>query len=277
MKFFACTFVGILFFIAGTAIAGEEDISIGELSRQEIESIGKMIFKNECASKDDNLIAWNEGEDFMSLGIGHFIWYPARRKSAFIGSFARFIEYAKGSGEKIPSWLDKKPVPACPWRSRIIFLNARGDKRLIELKNFLVNTKSTQAAFIIKRLEEALPLILKHVSICRREKIKAQMNRLISTPSGVYVLADYTNFKGLGITPSEYYRGKGWGLLQVLEEMRDKNEAPDAIREFARSANVVLEERVKNSPLSRNEKRWLPGWQNRVNSYVTCTGLDKRK
>ena len=263
---------GISFFITGAIIAGVRDVSIRELSPQEIELIGEKIFKNECASKDNNLIAWNEGEDFMSLGIGHFIWYPAKGKKPFIGSFAKFIEYAIISGEKIPSWLDKKLVPACPWSSRGSFLNAQSDKRLVGLKEFLVNTKSTQVAFIIKRIEEALPLILKHVSESSRENITVQMNRLISTPSGVYVLADYANFKGLGITPSEYYRGKGWGLLQVLEGMRDKNEAPDAVREFTRSANIVLEDRVKNSPLGCNEKKWLPGWQKRVNSYIKEEG-----
>lgn len=259
---------GISFFITGAVIAGMRDVSIRELSPQEIELIGEKIFKNECASKDDKLIAWNEGEDFMSLGIGHFIWYPAKGKKTFIGSFAKFIEYAIISGEKIPAWLDKKPIPACPWWSRDSFLNAQNDRRSIELKKFLIKTKSIQAAFIIKRLEEALPLILKHVSEGSREKIAFQMNRLISTPSGAYVLADYANFKGLGITPSEYYRGKGWGLFQVLEGMRDRNEAPDAVREFVRSANIVLEDRVKNSPSGRNEKRWLPGWQKRVNSYI---------
>lgn len=259
------------------ASLGYGEPQIEGLSQKEIRAIGEMVFKNECASKDDNLVTWNEGEGFMSLGIGHFIWYPAGGRRTFIGSFVEFVEYAKFSGEKIPAWLDKKPVPACPWQSRGSFLNARNDKRLIELKEFLVNTKSAQSAFIIKRLKEALPLILKHVSEYRRAKITIQIDRLISTPSGVYVLADYANFKGLGITPSEYYRGKGWGLLQALEGMRDKEEAPDAIKEFARSANAVLEERVKNSPLGRNERRWLPGWQKRVNSYITCADLDKRK
>ena len=259
---------GISFFITSALIADAGDASIRKLSPQEIELIGEMVFKNECASKDDNLIAWNEGEDFMSLGIGHFIWYPAKGKRTFIGSFAKFVEYARISGEKIPSWLDKEPVPACPWMSRGSFLNAQSDKRLAGLKKFLANTKSAQAAFIVKRLEEALPLILKHASESSREKITVQMNRLISTPSGVCVLADYVNFKGLGITPSEYYQGKGWGLLQVLEGMRGENEAPDAVREFMRSADNVLTERVKNSPLGRNEQKWLPGWQKRVNSYI---------
>ncbi len=205
----------------------------------------------------------------MSLGIGHFIWYPENSKKIFVGSFVKFIEYAKISGGKIPCWLDKKPIPACPWGASDSFLNAQSDRRLMELKEFLIKTKSIQAAFIMKQLEEALPLILKHVSAeGRRKKITFQFERLISTTLGIYVLADYANFKGLGITSSEYYRGKGWGLLQVLEGMRDVNEASDAVREFTRSANNVLAVRVENSLLGRNEKKWLPGWQKRVNSYV---------
>lgn len=265
----ASIFIGI-FLVLGLRlpVTNAQGAIIGQLSQQEIQRIGEKIFENECASKEENLISWNEGEDFVSLGIGHFIWYPPRGKRIFVGSFVKFLEYAKASGEEIPPWLDKKPIPACPWGSRYIFLKAKSDRRLRELKNFLVKTKSLQAAFIMKRLEESLPLILKHIPESSREKIILQFKRLASTSSGVYVLADYANFKGLGITPSEYYRGKGWGLLQVLEGMRSADEAPDAVGEFARSANVVLRERVKNSPLARNEKKWLPGWQKRVNSYI---------
>ncbi|MDP3041669.1 MAG: hypothetical protein Q8N62_02910 [Candidatus Omnitrophota bacterium] len=262
-------FLGIFLVSAGNmAKVNAQGVILKQLTQQEIHQIGDRVFENECASKEENLIVWNEGEDFMSLGIGHFIWYPANGKKLFVGSFVKFLEYAKNSGQKIPHWLDKKPIPACPWGSRDSFLNAQSDRRLMELRGFLIKTKSIQAAFIVKRLEEALPLILKQVSDDSRKKIIFQFDRLISTPSGVYVLADYANFKGLGITPSEYYRGKGWGLLQVLEGMRGENEAPDAVKEFARSANNVLVTRVKNSHLGRNEKRWLPGWQKRVNSYI---------
>ncbi|MFA4933870.1 MAG: hypothetical protein WC574_05510 [Candidatus Omnitrophota bacterium] len=262
-------FLSVLIILSGSPVKANAQISnIKKLSQQEIDQIGESIFKNECASKEENLISWNAGEDFMSLGIGHFIWYPARGKRIFVGSFVKFLEYAKLSGEKIPRWLDKQPVPACPWISRDSFLSVKSDSRLTDLKDFLTKTKSLQAAFIIKRLDEALPLILKHLPEGRRERIAFQLDRLASTFLGVYVLADYTNFKGLGITPSEYYRGKGWGLLQVLEEMRSAKEAPDAIREFVRSANIVLENRVKNSPVGRNEQKWLPGWQKRINSYI---------
>lgn len=238
------------------------------LSQQEIQQIGERVFENECVSKEENLIAWNESEDFMSVGIAHFIWHPANCKELFEGSFVKFLEYAKTSGEKIPRWLDKKPFPACPWSSRDSFLSAQSDSRLIELKDFLIKTKPLQAAFIVRRLEESLPLILKSAPEDRCEKIALQFHRVASIPSGIYALADYVNFKGFGIAPSENYQGKGWGLLQVLEGMRSENEAPDAVGEFARSANAVLEDRVKNSPLGRNEQKWLPGWQKRVNSYI---------
>lgn len=238
------------------------------LSQQEIQHIGERVFENECASKDENLIVWNEGEDFLSLGIGHFIWHPKNSKEIFEGSFIKFLECAKASGEKIPAWLDRKPFPACPWSSRNNFLTAQNDRRLIELKDFLIRTKSLQADFIVKRLENALSVILKHASEGNRERLILQLERLISTPSGVYALADYVNFKGHGIVPSEKYQGKGWGVLQVLEGMREESDAPDAVGEFARSANAVLEDRVKNSPSCRNEQKWLPGWQRRVNSYL---------
>ncbi|MDD5592518.1 MAG: hypothetical protein PHV44_04385 [Candidatus Omnitrophica bacterium] len=238
------------------------------LSQQEIQQIGARVFENECALKDENLITWNEGEDFLSLGIGHFIWHPANVKDSFEGSFIKFLEYAKNFGEQIPSWLDITPLPGCPWGSRDYFLSAQSDSRLTELREFVIRTKSLQAAFIVKRLEESLPLMLNIIPENRREKIASRFHRIASTPSGIYALADYVNFKGLGIAPTEKYQGKGWGLLQVLEGMKGKNEAPDVVREFARSANAVLEDRVRNSPSGRNEQKWLPGWKKRVNSYI---------
>ncbi len=267
----ALIFLSVFLVLVGSVIIANVDIeanAIWRLSPKEIQRIGERVFENECASKDENLIVWNEGEDFMSLGIGHFIWYPAKSKKSFVESFVKFLGYVKFSGKQIPSWLDKKPFPACPWESRDSFLNAQNDKRLIELKYFLMKTKYLQTTFIMQRLEEAFALILKYVSESSRQKIAFQFDRLTSTSSGIYALADYANFKGLGITPSEYYRGKGWGLLQVLEGMWGKDEAPDEVKEFARSARVVLTDRVKNSLLDRNEKKWLPGWQKRVNTYI---------
>jgi len=120
------------------AVAAHGEI-IRQLSEDEAWQIGELVFRNECGSKDENLVAWNEGEDFISLGIGHFIWHPAKNGKIFEESFTRFLEYAKASGEKIPSWLDKDPLPACPWDSRDNFLRMQSDIRLTELKEFLVS------------------------------------------------------------------------------------------------------------------------------------------
>jgi hypothetical protein len=38
--------------------------------------------------------------------------------------------------------------------------------------------------------------------------------------------------------------------------------------EFARAADSVLTRRVKNSPPARNEAKWLPGWRNRLDTYL---------
>ncbi|PYK40467.1 MAG: hypothetical protein DME60_07965, partial [Verrucomicrobia bacterium] len=46
------------------------------LTHSEALVIGKRIWQNECNGTVAGLTSWNEGENFASLGIGHFIWYP---------------------------------------------------------------------------------------------------------------------------------------------------------------------------------------------------------
>jgi hypothetical protein len=238
------------------------------LSPDDVRLIGEKVFKNECSSKDELLLQWNDGEDFLSLGIGHSIWYPKGKAGPFKESFPEFISYAKASGAEIPKWLDKDPIPPCPWTTKRDFELSKSDPRRVQLKEFLMATKPIQAALIVKRLEEALPLVLNAAQGRDRENVALQFDRVASTSSGVYALADYVNFKGLGTSTSEKYKGRAWGLLQVLSGMHGKREDPDALKEFVRSANIVLTERVNSAPALRNESRWLPGWRNRINSYL---------
>jgi len=49
---------------------------------------------------------------------------------------------------------------------------------------------------------------------------------------------------------------------------KHENDERYALEAFVRSANAVLENRVKNAPVNRDEKKWLPGWQSRINSYL---------
>ncbi|MDG1976339.1 MAG: hypothetical protein P8I39_07365, partial [Akkermansiaceae bacterium] len=47
-----------------------------KLTAAQKSSIGQKIWQNESAGKVTGLTHWNDGEEFPSLGIGHFIWYP---------------------------------------------------------------------------------------------------------------------------------------------------------------------------------------------------------
>ncbi|MGL4254471.1 MAG: hypothetical protein ACRCR2_10650, partial [Fusobacteriaceae bacterium] len=49
-------------------------------SKEELNHVGKLIYRNETGEKREFLVHWNRGEEFPSLGIGHFIWYPENFK-----------------------------------------------------------------------------------------------------------------------------------------------------------------------------------------------------
>lgn len=51
-------------------------LALPELSDADYRWIGSRIYQNEALGKAEYLTHWNEGEDFPSLGIGHFIWFP---------------------------------------------------------------------------------------------------------------------------------------------------------------------------------------------------------
>ena len=88
-----------------------------------------------------------------------------------------------------------------------------------QLRIFLVDTIDLQADFLVERLHEALPKMLAAASDEKRRQVEEQFNRLAGSAQGCYALIDYVNFKGEGVLLTERYRGRGWGLLQVLEGM----------------------------------------------------------
>src|SRR5438876_9797862 len=107
--------------------------------------------------------------------------------------------------------------------------------------------------------------MLAKASVGERDNVQRQFDRLASDPSGCFALIDYVNFKGEGTLATERYKGEGWGLLQVLENMNGSG--GNAVREFIDSARKILARRIRNSPPERHEERWLPGWTKRVESY----------
>src|ERR1700731_3949006 len=237
------------------------------LSHAEALRIGKKIWQNECNGTVAGLTAWNEGEDFPSLGIGHFIWYPQGKRGPFEESFPKLVSFMSSRGAKLPELLMGAGGPSCPWNSRTEFFQAGQTAEMKQLRQFLADTVDLQAEFMVNRLEAALPKMLDEAAVADRENVRRQFERVAGGPQGGYALVDYVNFKGEGVLHTERYRGQGWGLLQVLEQMHGSENGPSASREFSSSAAAMLRRRVQNSPPERHEARWLPGWHNRVHSY----------
>jgi hypothetical protein len=243
-----------------------EPVCATSLSHVDVLKIGKKIWQNECNGTIAGLTSWNAGEDFASLGIGHFIWYSRGRRGPFEESFPKVVSFISKRGAKLPALLLGIGEKPCPWNSRTEFLQAQHSNEMNQLRSFLADTIDLQAEFLIARLESALPKMLAEAAPSDRANVQQQFERLTKTSQGCYALVDYVNFKGEGVLHTERYQGRGWGLLQVLEAMPGTSEA-GAVDEFARAAKAVLTQRVQNSPPNRHESRWLPGWIRRVNSY----------
>jgi hypothetical protein len=238
------------------------------LTQREALAIGKKIWQNECNGTVAGLTSWNTGENFASLGIGHFIWYPKGQRGPFEESFPKLVSFIAKRGAKLPALLLGGGERPCPWNSRTEFLRAEQTPEMRQLRRFLVDTVDLQTEFLIFRLENALPKMLAEAAPADRAKVQQQFERLAGTTQGCYALVDYVNFKGEGVLHTERYQGQGWGLLQVLENMHGTSTGMAAADEFARSAKTILTRRVENAPPARGESRWLSGWLQRVNSYT---------
>lgn len=212
------------------------------------QQIGKKIFQNECSGKEEKLVWWNEGENFASLGIGHFIWYPKGQTGPFEETFPAFLAYLKSKNIAFSDWLSD----GCPWQSKQECFSQESKRK--ELQDLLSRTIDLQAAFIVERFEQSVPKQFSGELLKKIEKVG-------ETFEGKYALVDYLNFKGDGTSDKERYNGQGWGLKQVLEEMQEG----DTLKSFADAAKVVLRRRVKNAP---HEEKWLPGWLARVDTYL---------
>lgn len=236
------------------------------LAHADVQKIGKKIWQNECNGTISGLTSWNQGEDFASLGIGHFIWYPKGQRGPFEESFPKVVSFISKRDAKLPTLLLRGVEQPCPWNSRAEFLRAQHTVEMNQLRQFLVDTIDLQAEFLIARLKSALPKMLAEAAPADRANVQQQFERLAGTPHGCYALVDYVNFKGEGVLHTERYQGQGWGLLQVLESMHGTSDAA-AVDEFSSAAKAILTRRVQNAPAQRHESRWLTGWIRRVNSY----------
>lgn len=201
------------------------------------------------------------------MGIGHFIWYPKDFNGRWTESFPDFIKFAQASGRKdIPAWVLQSPH--CPWNSKADFQADFNGTKLTSLRTFLANSVILQTDFIIQKSQAALPKILRTAPASERQRIQTNYKLVSTTVNGTYALIDYVNFKGEGTNPRECYNSQGWGLLQVLSNMRPSKGGQDSARTFANSAKHTLDQRIANSPPACGESRWRAGWHNRCETYA---------
>ncbi|WP_299876521.1 hypothetical protein [uncultured Cocleimonas sp.] len=233
----------------------------------ELYGIGDQIFKNETGGRIDQLVHWNLREDFAAMGIGHFTWYPSGRSQRFGNTFPGLLDYLQKNGVQLPAWVQRARFEGAPWRNRAQLMAAKNSPEIKQFSQLLYNTRHLQAKYIMDRAMRAMPKLVKKTPSHLRGQVANNLNAVANSRGGRYVLVDYVNFKGEGLNRTGGYKGQNWGLLQVLEEMRPVNPGQQALNEFADASMRVLERRVKNSNPSRNERKWLPGWRNRTNTY----------
>src|SRR6059058_5790614 len=137
-------FLAAIAFLACLA-GGPQPVHAITLSQSDALRIGKKIWQNECNGSVAGLTSWNEGENFASLGIGHFIWYPKGQRGPFEESFPKLVIFISSRGAKLPTLLLKIDETPCPWNSRAEFQEAIGSPKMRQLRQFLVDTIDLQA------------------------------------------------------------------------------------------------------------------------------------
>lgn len=259
----------LLILLIHLAVLSPARAQLPQLAPEQLQALGERIFINECGARHECLTSWNEGEEFPSLGIGHFIWFQAAQNSAFEETFPALLDYMQSRGTALPDWLQDGLEADSPWVSREQFYAQFESLKMGQLRRLLDNNKPLQAQFIVQRFFESIAEII--AASDDRDLTTAKIYSIANSepPYGIYALIDYVHFKGTGLAPGERYAGFGWGLLQALESM------PAGTRDlesFVWAAEQVLRRRVEHAPAARNEQRWLQGWLNRLQTYLPGSG-----
>lgn len=266
-----CFLVALAFALfVGCARGNGPVLDMPKLGDAEYYWIASRIFENETNGKLQYLTHWNNGEDFPSMGIGHFIWFPDGVDAPFDESFPTMLAYLKGLNDEcapVPEWLAGTESPGAPWPDKTSFDAARGTEKMQSLRSWLARSAPQQAQYIVSNFNARWNSL--QMEAGDKDELTLLLQGLLSTSRGLFAVVDYSNFKGIGSNPRERYAGEGWGLVQVLGDIvLAENDDADVVAQFSEAAADRLARRVANSPPERNEGRWLEGWHRRVAAYI---------
>jgi hypothetical protein len=180
-----CGILPLVAFVVFSSLSAAQTVAI---TPTQAERIGRRLWQNEAAGAVAGLTSWNAGEDFASLGIGHFIWYPEGKSGPFEESFPLLLRYMRARGVTLPDWLER--ANGCPWPNRAAFLADEQGTRMKELRRLLAGQVGLQAEFAVARLQNALPKMLEAAAPEDRERIRRRFAALAATPPGQYALVD---------------------------------------------------------------------------------------
>lgn len=253
--------------------ARDAGLELPSMDGEAFDWIGSRIYQNETGGNREYLVHWNAGEDFPSLGIGHFIWFPEGVDAPFDEQFPAMVDFVRQlepQGAAMPAWLRELEPFAAPWSSKAQFEAALASPEVNELRDWLDATRQQQAQFIVSAFAQRWREL--ELPGGKKQTLTGLLQQLVDTPAGLFAVVDYYNFKGLGNNPRERYQGQGWGLVQVLDSLLEVRAGAggcdDIVGQFKSAAASRLSLRVELSPVERNEARWLPGWLQRLAGYL---------
>ncbi len=210
---------------AAAPVAARDEFAVdfaALLDKEKLVCFAEKTFENESGGHGKNIMQWNRGEGFLSLGLGHFLWAPSDRAARRFGeSFKQFVVYYQQQPEPKP------PLPAsclpglhCPFANKAEFERERDSAmgvRAREIRDFLEQTRLYQARFMRDRLVKATDLILSHLKPEVSDRVRKAIFYLSNDDASLFAMMDYVNFKGEGIGNGKISPVSGWGLSQVLQ------------------------------------------------------------
>ncbi len=218
----------LLILLIQFAVPASADRTLPEPAEATLARLGERIYGNECGHRPDCLTSWNAGEDFPSLGIGHFIWYQAGQDAPFEETFPRLLAFLQDQGVGLPDWLAAADKAESPWASREHFYAEFSGSQMLQLRQLLAVTQPQQTRFIVARFYASIDGLVAAAPEGQQEAVLNRIHALANadSPYGLYALVDYIHFKGTGLNPNERYQDEGWGLLQVLLAIPDADPGP---------------------------------------------------
>ena len=234
------------------------------------DGIVELIYVNETGGKPDALIIKNDKEDVCSLGIGHFIWYPAGVKHQYKETFPKLLKELQKTDGVFKGAVDVEIPPTCPWKSTSELNAAKSTDVYKRLVTGLTSPagKRVQVNYMIERAREAI------IETAKEDpgSVKKMLD-LLETEQGTYAVIDYVNFKG-NSAETEAYGDFHWGFKTAIYVMSE-DEILTPEERFQIAVETLLEMRVEEAKkLGKDESSFLAGWLKRVNTY---SDLNKEK